>query len=209
MRCATCNHEITQAEIVERSARSDAEGRPLWEMWQGDSLALLAQLHEWMTGVARVLVEGGVLLSFIDWRNFSEMNNAASTAGLITRSVVVWDKGRGSRPHKGGFRRQSEFICWATRGSMRAWADVYLDGVLRYATIVNGKVHITQKPVALMRELIQITPQGGYSRPVCRRGHDGRRRHRGRAPLSRHRDGAAIFPNRRATLTRSRGRAAA
>lgn len=221
MRCPTCSHPISEAVRVERSVRTDATGRPVWEMWQGDSLELLAkieprsveavitdppygsggfstvermqsskskyvnsdskyqeklpdiagdslmpdhwraQLNDWMRAVARVLVEGGVLLSFIDWRNLSEMHAAVATAGLVPRSVVIWDKGRGSRPHKGGFRRQSEMICWATRGPMRVWSEVYLDGVLKHSTISQNKVHITQKPITLMRELILITPKEG------------------------------------------------
>lgn len=150
--------------LKQKYVNSDAKYQKTLPDIAGDSLMpdhWRAQLNEWMRAVARVLVDGGVLLSFIDWRNLSEMHSAVASSGLVPRSVVVWDKGRGSRPHKGGFRRQSEMICWATRGAMRVWSEVYLDGVLKYSAITQNKVHITQKPLALMRELIQITPQTG------------------------------------------------
>lgn len=38
---------------------------------------------------------------------------------------------------------------------------VYLPGVLRHSTITNGKVHITQKPEALMADIVEICPPGG------------------------------------------------
>jgi site-specific DNA-methyltransferase (adenine-specific) len=51
---------------------------------------------------------------------------------------------------------------WGTNGSIAAREHpVYLPGVLSHATLTNGKVHITQKPEALMAELVEICPPGG------------------------------------------------
>ena len=37
--------------------------------------------------------------------------------GLIWRGTAVWDKGN-SRPQKGRFRQQAEYIVWGSNGDM-------------------------------------------------------------------------------------------
>lgn len=109
----------------------------------------------------RVLAEGGVLAMFIDWRNKPALQGIIEASGLYLRGSVVWDKVAG-RPMKNGFKNQAEYLLWATKGPMPERADpVYLPGVLRHTTMTNGKLHITQKPLALMEEIIHICPPGG------------------------------------------------
>jgi len=110
----------------------------------------------------RVLKPGGYLLMFIDWRNLPALQEAIHAAGIQLRGTAVWDKGRATRPNKNGFRNQAEYILWGTHGSIATReTPVYLPGVLQHATLTNGKVHITQKPEALMSDLVEICPPGG------------------------------------------------
>jgi site-specific DNA-methyltransferase (adenine-specific) len=114
------------------------------------------------TVARRVLADGGVLAMFIDWRNKPALQGIIEASGLHLRGSVVWDKGPGTRPIRNGFRNQAEYLLWATKGPMPMRPDaVYLPGVLRHTTMTAGKVHITQKPLALMEEIIQICPPGG------------------------------------------------
>lgn len=125
------------------------------EHWRTVMDALLAQS-------VRLLRPGGHFLAFIDWRGLPSLTAAVMASGLRPRGVVVWDKGRGSRPYKGGFRMQSELIVWASAGTLKPWeGQPYLDGVLSHTTPTRGKLHITQKPLTLMEELIQVVPRGG------------------------------------------------
>jgi site-specific DNA-methyltransferase (adenine-specific) len=110
----------------------------------------------------RVLKPSGYLLMFIDWRNKPALQEIIHAAGIQLRGSVVWDKGRASRPAKNGFRNQAEYILWGTNGSVAPReTPVYLPGVLHHATMTNGKVHITQKPLTLMADLVEICPPGG------------------------------------------------
>jgi len=85
----------------------------------------------------------------------------AGTVGWGIRGVVVWDKGRGTRPSKNGFRAQSELILWTRNGRTRyREPPVYLDGVFRYPSPPRVH-HLTEKPVALMRDLVEICTPGG------------------------------------------------
>jgi site-specific DNA-methyltransferase (adenine-specific) len=114
------------------------------------------------TVARRVLAEGGILAMFIDWRNKPALQGIVEASGLTLRGSVVWDKGPAARPMKNGFRNQAEYLLWATKGAMPARQDtVYLPGVLRHTTMTTGKVHITQKPLALMESIIPICPPGG------------------------------------------------
>lgn len=122
----------------------------------------LLHVKRWLNQLYRVLKNGSAALVFIDWRNLSAMLDAVQESGLVSRGVVVWDKNRSCRPRKGGFRNQAEYIVWATKGPLAASQDApCLDGVFRHTTMTNGKVHITQKPLSLMKELIPVVNPGG------------------------------------------------
>ena len=111
----------------------------------------------------RVMKPGADLLFFCDWRSLPGFLKCVGGTGFQLRAVPIWNKGRGCRPQRNGFRNQSEMILWAKRpGKLeRSDPDRYLDGVFTHATMTD-KCHLTQKPVALMRELLAIVPTGGH-----------------------------------------------
>lgn len=105
---------------------------------------------------------GAALAVFIDWRNLPMLTDAIQWAGWSVRGVAVWDK-LTSRPQRGRFRQQAEFLVWGSNGSMPAAQDApYLPGVFRSAN-VQGKerIHQTQKPLEVMRQIVKITKPGG------------------------------------------------
>lgn len=81
-------------------------------------------------------------------------------AGWTWRGVAVWDK-VASRPQKGRFRQQSEYIVWGSNGKMPLERNVgCLPGVFRYLNPQN-RIHVTEKPLQLMRDVVQICEPGG------------------------------------------------
>lgn len=111
--------------------------------------------------VKQKLKVGGVFALFIDWRNKGELQAIIQASGLTLRGHVVWDK-KNSRPIRNGFQNQAEYIFWGTHGPMpKRNPAIYLPGVFRHITMTNRKVHITQKPLALMLELVKVCPPGG------------------------------------------------
>lgn len=106
--------------------------------------------------------DGAVLAMFIDWRNLPALTDAVQWAGWSMRGVAVWDKVT-SRPQNGRFRQQAEFLVWASNGALPIGRGVpCLPGVFR-AVNVHGeeRIHQTQKPVEIMRQIVQITEPGG------------------------------------------------
>ena len=72
----------------------------------------------------------------------------------------MWDK-VASRPQKGRFRQQSEYIVWGSNGEMPLERNVgCLPGVFRYPNPQN-RIHVTEKPLQLMRDVVQICEPGG------------------------------------------------
>lgn len=104
-----------------------------------------------------MLVEGGSVLSFIDWRQWPNLVGAIETTNLRVNGMVVWDKesfGMGN-----GFRQQHELICHASKGvPLVASRDV--SNVLRYPRVSNDE-HPSPKPVALMETLIRVVTEPG------------------------------------------------
>ena len=147
----------------------------------GDTLDQRSWTHwvaAWLTEAKRVLKDGSPVLVFTDWRQLPTLTDAFQYAGLIWRGVFVWNKGElfGSvRPQLGRFSHSCEFIVWGSKGSMSSKRNSIvrcLSGFYTCSPVLGSKrVHITQKPVDLMRYLVKITkPNGRVLDPFCGSG---------------------------------------
>jgi site-specific DNA-methyltransferase (adenine-specific) len=65
------------------------------------------------------------------------------------------------RPRKGGFEQSAEFITWGIKGTLEKDRDLYLPGHFIASQPRKDRVHITQKPVEITQQLVQICPEGG------------------------------------------------
>lgn len=65
----------------------------------------------------RVCKPGAVCVLTIDWRQLPALTDALQQAGWIWRGTAVWDKVN-SRPQKGRFRQQAEFLVWGSKGAL-------------------------------------------------------------------------------------------
>jgi len=116
----------------------------------------------WIIQAARLLKTGGRFYMFIDWRQLPAATDAVQAAGLMWRGIIPWDKGRGTRaPHTGYHRHQCEYIIFATKGRCeKAPGRGPFDGCVR-AVIPQKKLHLTQKPESVIRELLRTVEPGG------------------------------------------------
>lgn len=100
---------------------------------------------------------------FTDWRQVASTVDAMQVAGYVYRGLLTWDKtaGAGARPQRGKFRQHSEFIAWATNGPHAEIADEFPGSIITVASEPHGtRQHPTQKPVALLEELLRVVPVG-------------------------------------------------
>ncbi|AHY26975.1 DNA methylase [Mycobacterium phage Nairb] len=118
----------------------------------------------WLSECLRVTRPGGMLCQFTDWRQLPATTDAVQAGGWVWRGIFPWIKPN-ARPMPGRFTAHAEYIVWATNGarpvafdkSMSTHRGYYLESPPSPRT----REHITQKPLDLMRELVQIVPPGG------------------------------------------------
>ena len=88
---------------------------------------------EWLYEARKVSKPGAPVCMFIDWRQLQ----------------------------KGRFRQQAEYIVWGSNGDMPLSRPVScLPGVFKYGNPQN-RIHLTEKPLQLMRDVVKITEPGG------------------------------------------------
>lgn len=127
----------------------------LYPEFQGDTRdqrSFLAWSAMWMGRARELVVPGGLIAAFSDWRQLPVTSDAMQCAGWVWRGIVPWDKTEGSRPQRGRYRNQAEFAVWGTNGA-RALAGKVAPGVFRMP-VPRQKHHIAGKPVSLMRGLM-------------------------------------------------------
>jgi site-specific DNA-methyltransferase (adenine-specific) len=150
----------------------------------------------WMAECWRVAKDGAMLAVFTDWRQLPTMTDQVQAGGWVWRGIVPWNKTEATRPQKGWFRSQCEYLVVAAKGlpatydqtgkgAYPALPGFYCCGVDRV-----DQVHQTQKPVDLMRWLMQLTPRGGGDpRPLHGLGLDRRGGAHGKPAVRGGRDG--------------------
>ncbi|WKV74235.1 site-specific DNA-methyltransferase [Streptomyces sp. PCS3-D2] len=126
-----------------------------------DQRSYLAWLSLILTECHRLTQPGGAVLVFSDWRQLPITTDALQAAGYTWRGVAVWRKPI-ARPQPGRLRQECEFIAWGTKGAVIPGpAPVYLPGHFSGSQPRGGqRLHITQKPLAVMTELVRIVPEG-------------------------------------------------
>lgn len=119
-----------------------------------DQRSFLAWSTLWMGRARDLVAPGGLLAVFSDWRQLPVTTDALQCAGWVWRGIVPWDKTEASRPQRGRYRNQTEFVAWASNGP-RPLEGPVAPGVFRMP-VPHTKLHIAGKPVELMRGLLSV-----------------------------------------------------
>jgi site-specific DNA-methyltransferase (adenine-specific) len=97
---------------------------------------------------------------FCDWRQLPATTDVLQAGGWVWRGVVPWVK-PDPRPQMGRFSAACEYVVWGSRGPMGDGLDVgCLPGFYQERS-PRDRVHVTQKPLGVMRSLVKIAPVGG------------------------------------------------
>lgn len=125
-----------------------------------DQRGFLAWCSLWMAEARKLVPVGAPLVAFTDWRQLPITTDAIQAGGWVWRGIAAWDKGT-AIPQPNSFLAQCEYIAWATNGPRVTdyQGGAYRPGCFRI-NAPKDREHITEKPVDLMVELIQIVPPG-------------------------------------------------
>lgn len=145
--------------------RSDAEhDLPDFSGDNRDQRAYAFWCSLWLSEAQRVAKPGAPFCLFTDWRQLPTTTDLLQAGGLVWRGIMPWDKGEGTRPVMGRPRAQCEYVVWGSNGPMPTdRAAAVMPGVVRESapSVNGGRLHITEKPVAVMRAVNAITERGG------------------------------------------------
>jgi site-specific DNA-methyltransferase (adenine-specific) len=125
-----------------------------------DQRSYRAWLTELLTEAYRAATEHTVAAVFSDWRQEPTTTDALQMAGWTWSGTIPWIK-PASRPRKGGFKQAAEFITWGVKGTLARDRELYLPGHFIASQPRKDRVHITQKPVEVMQQLVRICPENG------------------------------------------------
>jgi site-specific DNA-methyltransferase (adenine-specific) len=125
-----------------------------------DQRALYAFSVQWMSEARRVTKPGGVLVLFTDWRQLPLFSDALQGAGWIWRNIATWWK-PGTRMQRGRFSSSAEYVIYGSVGvpsaGKRSPQNVFSCPSMKG----KNKVHICQKPTAVMRWAVGVVVDGG------------------------------------------------
>jgi len=144
----TAKYRMTKSAKVDPDFSGDNRDQRSFEKW----------CSLWMSQTMLTARASSTLACFIDWRNLACVIDAVQVAGWVYRGIVPWDKTTSTRPVKGWFRNQAEYIVTATAGPIdrdHNSKGVCSPGVLVHRVNGSKKQHLTEKPIPLLAEFIQ------------------------------------------------------
>lgn len=114
----------------------------------------------WLAELKRVVVPGGLLFMFTDWRQLPTASDVLQAGGWVWRGIIPWNKSEAVRPQRGRFRAQCEYVLVGSNGPWIEQTAVCLPGFFSYVVNPKEKRHTTGKPVQLLADLLQATRPG-------------------------------------------------
>lgn len=120
---------------------------------------LVWMLRELAVESERLLVPGGSLLCFTDWRMLPHVAPAMESSGLIFRNLIVWDKGN---PGLGdGFKPTHEMVMHFAKGKPHFYSKTGSNVISSKRVPGVKKTHPTEKPSALLAKLLKVVTKPG------------------------------------------------
>jgi site-specific DNA-methyltransferase (adenine-specific) len=147
----------------EKYQTSDAEKKPEFYGDSRDERSFVLWSVLWMSECYRAMIDGASVIVFSDWRQLANVTDAIQAAGFVFRGIIPWVK-TNARPQPNSFRNECEYAVWATKGPIdRAPVSgaKYLHGAFKVAAPQgNERIHSTQKPLELIKRLMEIADEG-------------------------------------------------
>jgi len=118
-------------------------------------------LISWIKPAINILKQGGNIIIFNDWKNMSYIKEELINNNCLIKEMIIWEKSNPMPRNRDRLYVTScEFAIWATKG--KGWTfnrqrDNYENTIFKYPIVHSKKrVHATEKPIPLMKDLINI-----------------------------------------------------
>lgn len=111
------------------------------------------QFQDWLPEIYRVLKEKSHCYIMINSRNLAELQKQAEKVGFKFQNLLIWDKGNVT-PNK-WYMQGFECILMLRKGGAKNINNLGASNILKVPNIIGKKQHPTEKPVDLMKILIE------------------------------------------------------
>lgn len=111
------------------------------------------EFKEWLPDLYRVLKKGTHCYIMINARNLKELQQEAEKVGFIYQNLLVWKKNNAT-PNR-YYLNSCEFILMLRKGKARNINNMGTKNILEIPNIIGDKKHPTEKPIELMKVLIE------------------------------------------------------
>jgi site-specific DNA-methyltransferase (adenine-specific) len=125
-----------------------------------DQRAFLMWMNLWLGPSLQIVKPGGLTALFTDWRQLPLMTDALQIGGYVWRGIVPWHK-PASRPQLGRWTQSCEFVVWGTNGPRKIEGSAHPGMFSISPPRAQDRLHLTQKPLDLMIDMLKIVPEGG------------------------------------------------
>jgi site-specific DNA-methyltransferase (adenine-specific) len=117
------------------------------------------KFSEWLPEAYRVLKQETHCYIMINPRNVKELQQEAEKVGFSFQNILIWDKGNAT-PNK-WYMNAYEMILMLRKGKAKNINIMGSKNIIRVPNITRIKQHPTEKPVDLMKLLIENSSQKG------------------------------------------------
>ncbi len=123
-------------------------------------------LTGWIPNAISKLKNGGSIIIFNAWRNMGPIASVLEENGCLVKEMIQWQKANPMPRNRDRlYVTTCEFAIWATKG--KGWTfnrqrQTYENTVFYYPIVsAKKRIHPTQKPVELLKDLILIHSNPG------------------------------------------------
>lgn len=109
--------------------------------------------EDWLPYLYEVLKDNSHCYIMINGRNLCDLQKKAEKVGFKFQNLLVWDKGNAT-PNQ-YYMQAVEFILMLRKGGAKRINNMGTKNIIRIPNPVGKKVHPTEKPVELMKILIE------------------------------------------------------
>lgn len=117
------------------------------------------KFEEWLPAIYRVLKQDTHCYIMVNARNVAELQTKAEKVGFKFQNILIWYKNN-SLPNR-YYLNSYEMILMLRKGKARNINNMGTKNVLEIKNIIGNKSHPTEKPVELMKILIENSTNGG------------------------------------------------
>ena len=117
------------------------------------------KFSEWLPDVYRVMKNGTHIYFMVNGRNYKDLQIEAEKAGFIYQNTLVWVK-QNNTPCQ-YYMQKCEFILMLRKGNAKYINNLGAANVFTDLNPTGNKFHPTEKPVSLMKKLIENSTNKG------------------------------------------------